>query len=61
MMEVSSVYVSRIPAPRAVASARPAARRYGRSLGDWLSWGALIVLPVTSLLAAVSLLGQATR
>jgi hypothetical protein len=60
-MEVSNVYTSHIIAPRAIAAARPAARRGGRPLGDWLGWVALIVLPVSSLVAAVSLLGQAIR
>ena len=64
-MEVSNVYPSQTVAPRAIAAARPVARGYGRGygrpLGDWLGWVALIVLPVSSLVAAVSLLGQAIR
>ena len=60
-MEVSNVYTSHIVAPRADAAIRPVAHRYGRPLGDWLGWVALLVLPVISLVAAVSLLGQAIR
>lgn len=60
-MEVSNVYPSQTVALRAIAAARPVARGYGRPLGDWLGWVALIVLPLSSLVAAVALLGHAIR
>lgn len=60
-MEVSNVYTTHIVAPRAIAVARPVVRRTGRPLSEWLEWAALIVLPASSLVAAVSLLGQAIR
>jgi hypothetical protein len=57
-----NVYELSVAAPRAAATPR---RKSGvwscRSLADRLEWVALVVLPVTTLVAAVSFLGQAIR
>jgi hypothetical protein len=59
-MEQTYIYVNRTAvSPSAVACPRP--RRGSRPLAEWLEWTALIVLPLTTLLAAVSLLANAVQ
>lgn len=57
-MEQTYVYINRTVVAPAAVSVPP---RSSRPLVEWLEWTALIVLPLTSLLAAVSLLANAIR
>lgn len=60
-MEQTYIYINRTVIAPAAKAAVSVPRRGSRPISEWLEWTALIVLPLSSLVAAVSLLANAVK